>query len=459
MKLSRKAVCIRLAAFVVLLYMLVTALFWQSFVRQGVPVESFVRRGDAFEYTGIARVMIEDHRFALAPTSSPEYLRMPGHPTFLAGVMVAFGTPLAIPLVQIVLVAISACLIYLMGERIFSRMVGIAAALLYALEPTVVFYAQQAFSETFFVFLLLVIVYMLTCVESFAKRHALLVGVLIGVLTLVRPVGLYIVPIFLIWLWWKYRTDLKQAAVVMVCCVVGVGIVVVPWMARNDRLAGHFSLSSLGAYNALLYNTTVFEMYRTGESQDQVRAHMYERLGIVDGGELRTFEHSDAAMGLVKESIGGHLPSYIFFHFVKTVPFFFQSSILAAQGEYRGFLTEHGVAVAPAAPDVNVSGLLLSGQVGKAIKALVADPMPLIEMMLWLLVFVIACVSVVVLLVKKSEAFPAALFFLALVGALALLTGPVSMPRYRMPAEPFLFLLAAAGAHAVIRWMQRRYAK
>lgn len=459
MKLSRKAVCIRLGAFVVLLYMLVTAFFWWSFGAHGVSPEAFVRRGDAYEYTGIARVMIEDHRFALTATSAPEYLRVPGHPTFLAMILSVFGTPLAVPFVQIILVAISACFIYLTGERVFSRMVGIIAALLYALEPTAVFYAQQAFSETLFLFLLLATVYTLICIEPFTKRHALLAGLLVGVLALVRPVGLYLLPVFLVWLLWRHHRDLKRAIIVIMVCIFGFVIVVSPWMMRNERLAGHFSLSSLGAYNALLYNTTVFEMYRTGESQDQVRAIMYERIGISDGGELRTFEYSDAAMVLVKESVLGHLPAYVMFHLIKTIPFFFQSSIQMAQGEYRGFLSEHGVSIEEQTPDINVTELLLSGHPGPAIKALVADPIPLIEMLFWLGVFVAACASVVILYVQRSAALAAALWMLALVGTFAILTGPVSMPRYRMPTEPFLFLLASASVMVVIRWGKRRYAK
>src|SRR3990167_5581496 len=131
----------------------------------------FGQDGDSYEYVSLAQTMISDGRFAMSPESVPESFRTPGYPALLAAILLLTGSLAAIPIVQIVLAALSCGLIYLLGEHFFSSRVGLAAAVL-----TTSFISASA---VLFVFLLLCGTYALAARER-GVRALLLGGVLFG---------------------------------------------------------------------------------------------------------------------------------------------------------------------------------------------------------------------------------------------------------------------------------------
>src|SRR4029077_7946471 len=88
-------------------------------------------------------------------TSLPQFFRLPGYPFFLAALFSIAPTMFAVPVVQTLIIALNCCFIYLLGRRYFSRGAGIAAAILYALDPTTWFLAMQAVTEPLYVSLIL----------------------------------------------------------------------------------------------------------------------------------------------------------------------------------------------------------------------------------------------------------------------------------------------------------------
>ena len=265
-------------------------------------------------------------------------------------------------------------------------------------------------------------------------------GLVLGALILTRPLGIFLAPLFVAYLLYSMRADIRRAPhyviILSACCA----IVFLPWMVRNARLSGHFALSSVSTYTMLFYNVVEFEVQQGASKTEFVRS-LQERLATNDGSALRSFQYQAQENALVHEYVEGHVVSYAVFHILKTIPFFIGSSIDTAE---RGLFTL-GILQGEPPPAVNLSGLALSGNVSAIIDAVRVHPWEMLERLLWLLCTIFAFGTVVWMLFVHASTWPQVLFFAALILTLAILTGPLSQPRYRMPAEPFLLMLAFSG--------------
>ncbi len=413
----------------------------------GVGTETAIlgfAHSDSRIYVDLARMMIDEQRFAMTLESAPETFRTPGTPAFLALILLIWNSPIALIVGQIVVLAMTAVFIYIIGRRFFSPAIGSVAAALYTLDPMVMLKTLTVYTETLFVFALVAAIALFTQ-PRLSLRHAFIGGLLIGLLALVRPIGLFIAPIILLWVLWSHRGELRRAALTVAVAVLGLLLVTVPWMARNYAVAEHFSLSSIGTYNALFANVAEYEVWRTGKTKEAVWGEMLKRLdknGVL--GVHHDFVYSDAERALIFEYMEGKWVSYAFFHAFKTIPFFVSSSVSAAHLA----LYQQGVFTGEPPKDANMSAAILARDFGALAEATRENPVDVIEQVLWLCVWTLAALAI--LLVPRSLR-PLAVFFWVIALAFAALTGPISMPPYRMPAEPFIFILASVAVQQLYR--------
>lgn len=424
---------------VLVVYLSVFAFLYSTARSNGFTQEHVIVGGaDSAEYVSLARTILSDGKFSQTPESDYEYFRTPAYPLLLAALLAIFKSVLAIPIAQSVLVAISCSLIYLLGVRYFTPLVGLAAAGFYALDPSVLTTAFVSLSDTLFVLLLLIVV---LCIRSERWSVFLVSCVAAGLMVLTRPVGLYILPLLALLLL-PALPEWKKALPRALVFLAVASVFILPWMVRNAVQSGHFALSSLSAYNALFFNVIEYESHRRGVPKDEVRGEIYLRLGTEDWMALRSFKYADEEMAMVREYLSPYIVDYAYFHALKVSPFFFSSSIEAA----GRFLYAFGAKTGDAPEDVNVSALFLAGDVSNATRALLADAPQLFERLFWLFIWLSAGLTALYGFLARAQegVFWAALFLTAM--AFAVLASPVAMPRYRLPAEPFVFLLAAQGA-------------
>ncbi len=412
--------------------------------RHGSTLQDFAvgPSGDQWEYATLSHSIAEQGSFKLLPVGSPqaEFFRTPGYPLLAAlALLVSTGTS-GILLLQIVLVAAGAGLLVFIGEKLYSSWLGIIAAALYVLDPTTILTAFSTLSDTLFTFLLLVCVYIILC-RPLPRLDAVLIGFVGGFAALTRPLGLYLLAFFIAWYvyeLWHSGTRLRELLVqTFLLCAAGL-LVLLPWAVRNELLGGHFSLSTAGSYNMLFYNLVEFESSTTGDSKETILAHIYKEVGTSDGVALRSFAYANQINAVTTEHLTADLPRYGVFHLEKTAPYFLSSSV--EQGVR--ILHQKKILLGEESPDVNISSLVLSGQVVDALHSLVQNPFGLLERLGWLLVGLFACAGLVL---GRGRVWIRSLALCALVLALAVLTGPVSFPRYRLPAEPLLFLASGMG--------------
>ncbi len=399
--------------------------------------------GDAWEYNRLGLSLLNHHVFSLG--ALPEYFRTPGYPFILALLYGLTHSLYGVVAFQVVLVALSAYLIAKMGEELGSSKAGIVAGVLYALDPTVFIGALMTLSDVLFAAVLLVLCYVSMKPRTVWLWEALFVGAGTGFLTLVRPTGLFVLPVLCAWfVIARYRTAQSaflQASLLLLLCA----IVLVPWSLRNYQLAQEFSISSVAPYNFLFYNIAEYEVARGDGTKDAVHAALTAKVGTDDTAVLRDLHMTGTLRAVAKEELAGNVTRYALFHIEKTIPFYIGSSIQAV----KRALGLQGVLPGLQSSSSNISSLILSGHVADALSVLIASPWELLERVFWLLVLGL---DVLALFLARGRARILLIFFAIIALLFGGLTGPVSFPRYRMPAEPFL-LLSAAYAVAVLARM------
>lgn len=412
---------ISVLALVLVFYSAFFSLFYQSDL---VAADS-----DAKEYVLLGQNIFSHHEFSRTPgVGEPEVFRTPGYPLVVGLVLQIFNSLTALVWIQIGLVILSVWLISLIGREWGYPKVGVIAGALYAFDPTTIANTFLALSEITFVTTFLASIYLLIFKNKFSLWSLGGGSLLLGVNILIRPVGLYILPLILLFTLFFHYHHLKgrifPAAVVT---IVGLMIVLGPWLMRNYFLTGEVKLSSVGEYNLLFYNTSLFKAERLGISHQIVQDEYRALFPAASTYDYQSFKFSREYKKLAQVEILSAPVSYVSYHLFKTMPFFVGSGF----DNYRYLISDQVV------PDVNLSDLLLRREGGEFLKAVLADPLVLVERIIWLGLISLAALS---LLVRRH--WRLVIFSLVLIGWLAVLTGPVAMPRYHLPVSAFIFLLA-----------------
>lgn len=194
--------------------------YWFAFIRHYVP------RADAAQYLRIAHNFAIGHGIAdyypqvkIHPTA----FRPPLYPALLGGLFKLFGTHLAVA--QAANAVLGACVVILasiVATRIAGPRVGLAAAAVVALTPSLVANDLVPLSEPLSLVLFLSVVLLLF------DRRWVAAGFASGLLMLTRPSGPALLAVAGVWLvskaGWKAAFRLGAAAVVTVA----------PWVVRNQ---------------------------------------------------------------------------------------------------------------------------------------------------------------------------------------------------------------------------------
>jgi hypothetical protein len=173
-----------------------------------------------------------------------KWLRPPGYPALLALLLPLAGMNVAgALLLQCLVLGVGVLAFYALGRQLFGQAEGLVAALMAALFVPLAAFSAALYAEALFVTLLALALAALDRAHvSRRPRWALAAGVLLGVATLTRAVGLFFIPLAALWLIFSPRRheDTKQnrKAFVSSCLrgsvlLAGALVVIAPWSARN----------------------------------------------------------------------------------------------------------------------------------------------------------------------------------------------------------------------------------
>lgn len=418
------------------------------FSDRGYPIHN---GGDSGEYATLAMNIAEYGTFSLTlDPVRPEMFRSPGYPLFLAPLYLLDHSFMLAILVQVVLAMGSAFLIYLVGASFLPRPWPFVVALMYVLDPTTIFYSLGLWSDGLFVFLILLAVYLLF-IKLPGAWFVALAGFSMGYATLVRSAGVH-----LIWILGLFffivsiqRVGLKKTVVILTFFLIACGAVLAPWYVRNFNESGVIGLSTTGPYTFLMYHVRDFEI-KKGVSADDFDQKTFSVLEVTGADELRDVHYSSKMMQIVREHMFADPIRYSAYHALGVVNFFITSSVrdssinlpvLARSLSSFGLIGEN---------DISVKSLFAEDPLKALRYATLAEPLLTLERALRLIIVILVVAAIFGLFARRRMAVLVALS-VTIVVYTAVIIGPVSYPRYRMPAEPFLLLAAASGASLLLR--------
>jgi hypothetical protein len=223
---------------------------------------------DSDQYYRIAQNISVGNGICLMP-GVPQMYRLPGYSLFLAAGL-HLGTIKTILLFQLVLSCFIPILIFVLALQLhFSISSARCAALLSCMHAGFITYAGMVATETIFlIFLLLFFITFLPCIRvrwcsSIVQPSMLRMissGVLLGIVSLIRPMGHYLFILSLVML--LFGASVRAWCTYAGALMVGWGIVVAPWLIRNFLLTGVLLFHSLPGLHFLQYTAAYIIMER-----------------------------------------------------------------------------------------------------------------------------------------------------------------------------------------------------
>lgn len=414
-------------------------------------------RPDSQSYVDSARALVELGRFAVSPDSPnlAQTVRTPGYPAFIAAVYAIFGeTNLPVLLAQIVLSVAAIGLVYLLGRILWSSTVAVISAIVLALDSSSFLYSQMVLTETLFTFVLVLTVWAavrVVLVERPSRLSAVVVGLGLAGQALIRPVGYYLILVFLLTLLVRiaaanHKRELSIAVLLMLLPWV---LLVGGWQLRNWLLTGSSEFSHIRGINLLYYRGADIVARRDGVSLETARTIIEEKLG--DTGDM---SHAELGEMYTREGLKliGSNPSLFFSSALNgAVRMLF---IPGAGGvlEYLGMPVEREGAM---------GDLLRISTVDYVKKWLVGNPVQFIAFVLTelylLCVYGFAAAGAWYSLIReRSSRLAHSLLLGTVLYFLIISAGPEAYARFRVPIMPFLALYAGCGVACLVAWIRGR---
>ncbi len=361
---------------------------------------------DSAEYASLATNLLHHGIYTQFPNLTPpllELFRAPGYPVFIALVLFFYGTIFALPVIQLILHALTAVLIFEIGRRFFTRTAGLLAAVLYTLEPSAIHGFMLAMSDTLFQFLFvgMILLFLLSAENEYKKyRLNLAIGILVGLLALIRPIAQFFPLVLiaaitlhlLISQGYKDKTFLKHALFGIGTLVLACGLTLTPWLIRNHTQAGFNQISTISVFNIFYYNVPDYYAYTEGISKQEALTRQLAAINLTEATTNKNSPEQIGQMGkATREFFSHHAFSYIRFHLLKGTIFMTQSSL---KTEYLFVKTQ--ILQQPQKGSAPFANLFLHGEF-RALSRLVfqspAEILFLLERLAWVLMTFLSLLS------------------------------------------------------------------
>lgn len=402
-----------------------------------------IRSNDTPLYFKLATNLLKGNGFSSCSQAPfyPDTVRTPIYPLFLATLFYLFGQSYeVVALAQVLIDIFTTIVIFFSARKLFNPSIAFPAALFFAMGITNIPYTVVAIAETFLVFLLAIKLYFLAFYIKTYKVKYLIVGQLFwGIAVLCKPVVMFSLPIigFLVFVLnkEKWKKGIRHNLVLVIVSLM----LVAPWIIRNQSITGQATISTVVEHDLLLYNAVHLKAYidkRPGEEVAKELLHVEkDPRGTIASC---TNDYSDLAFYKSKafEIITLNLPTYIYLHLKADINNFIPG--VTKTLEIYGLTEGNKGTVA----------VLANKGIFKAIDHYFGNNKKLIWYFIpWILFHIIFLVFslVGVIFLFKEKMFSELVLLLFIGIYFILIPGPMSAPRFFIPAVPFFSILAGVG--------------
>ncbi len=251
---SRERVLLFGALAVVAIVHLSSFLYFSNLSAQNPKVPPYpIVTADSSYYTRLADSLLVYHRYSDSNAPSPSRAAPPargappGYPFFLAAVKGATGSFTPASLIQTALALLAVALIYAIGRRYVPVPLALLAALVYGVEPMVVYVDTTLLTDGLFSSLLVLIIYLgFFQYRLWGVARAALLVFLLCILAMIRPTGelfIVIVPaLFAIreWIRTPKEREGRHAVFMLAVYALCVALIILPWIMRNHAIWGYY---------------------------------------------------------------------------------------------------------------------------------------------------------------------------------------------------------------------------
>jgi 4-amino-4-deoxy-L-arabinose transferase-like glycosyltransferase len=401
--------------------------------------ERFFFRPDSGGYIQPALALLATGRYNVSPDCEKSATtRAPGFPAFLAGLF-AISKEVRFPVIVFCLLSSLTCLsIFYTGRLLGGAMVGFIAATLFCLNITSIAISPLYLSDTIFVFFSAWQLYFFARFYFKGKLYDLwFATVLYGIATLIRPVSLlWIIPCAFLVLIFTRITFAKRLTGIAGCIIISICLLL-PWMLRNQSVGAGFRLETNVSADTIHYYYAALLSKVTGESTESIKKRRIAEAEKEFTTHPERYPDEDARIQYMLEEtievIRKHPFTYIKLHLF---PVYLLLPDVATFFELLNFTQEGRGTV----------DILTRKGIIPATKHYFGDKIWLLFLVLPLLfvVFItyLGCAIQLCLWIiqKKWSLF---FLFLAFVYYYLVLPGPVTAPRFHLPALPLMSVMSA----------------
>jgi 4-amino-4-deoxy-L-arabinose transferase-like glycosyltransferase len=387
---------------------------------------------DAFEYDYYAQSIAAGDgypRSGYLLQGGPTAIRGPAYPFLLGGVYAAVGKDSRTVgrLLGVAFGALAVFLLYRIARRVWGRRVGLVAAALAAVFPPLILLSRDLVSEVLFIPLVLAA---LLCVLDFrrsggALRWAAAAGALCGMAALTRNTAIALMLPVALGVWTAQPVVRPRSLLAPLLAVACAGLVLVPWLVRDAAEFGRFvpvttsaGIATSGTYNEASYAASeTHGAWRNPQVVPELTS-LFRTPGL-DEAEV------DARLRQEARDFAWSHPGYVAEVSTWNLLRLFEiagGSVVDADGEV---VAERGIGSAtPAAERIGLVFAVILAAVG-AVAMARSRPRE----------------------AGRPPRIPRGPLFFWLVPILMILVAtPIAgLPRYRLPVDPFLLILAAIG--------------
>ena len=272
-------------------------------------------QNDSPSYLKVADNLYQGNGYSNCPTA-PYYkdvLRTPTYPMLIAGTKIFMEDIRVIFFLQLLLDLFTLIIIYRIGTRLFTRKAGLMGGLLYAISIINVVMCAEVLAETSFVFLTVLSLYLVS-----EKQKYLLGGLALGLAVLCKPIGLYLVVLYALYILITNK-GFKAMCLVFFPFMILVG----GWMLRNQSITNSLTISSISSYNLFAYNANMVLSHKSGTPESILRDDRIKEVYKQTKGELGDYsghyDYIDKFGSAGKEIIIENLGLYVFLHLKNSI--------------------------------------------------------------------------------------------------------------------------------------------
>lgn len=233
MNLSKRTVFIILAIIISL----------EAIVLLSLTNDLGVLGGDAREYHNLAVNLFSKGVFSSQSDYpfEPTVFRSIGYPLFLGSIYsVTENSIVAVRFVQFVLFLFSCYLLFLIAERFVGKDSAFYSAVFCAIYLPLVFLCLYGLTEILSTFLVILSVFLTVKIEEGKTNLAILLGLVLGCLTQVRPNFLLFSGLLLLAVFISKKIVSGKKLIVAVSIIIGLILCIFPWTIRNKMISGEF---------------------------------------------------------------------------------------------------------------------------------------------------------------------------------------------------------------------------